>query len=295
MPIVLIPSGQATATATATLVQSVRWLLEDYPMQDELTQDIGASDTSFTVQNGNKWDNGVRLEFDDGTGEQMLVRDVSSNTISDARRGVYGTTASSHTSGCFLLREPRFGYTQITAAISQAVNWTRGQVWVPIEAELTPLTTGSHFYEVPSDFVGWIHVSQMQTNGLDNLELGTPRSGRAVLVKRGLDSTLSSTGTALWIPILDNTTEEINLTYGADVTADTVPEGPITTAIVHGACAILVGAKDAPRTGSDVSQGDTTVPVGSTLRTAAWFQSMYQQYIREARIDLINNGGRLHR
>jgi hypothetical protein len=295
MPIVLLPTSTGN-TALGTLVQRVRWLLEDYPMQDQMTVACVSSDTSITVATGSKWDIGAHIEWDDGTGDQALILGTSGTTLSPLRRSAFGTTAVDHAINTYLLRDPRFGYTQITQALTQVITaWFVGQVWVPTEVTLVPQTTGNFYYSVPADFIGWIKVTQLDTNSLGETDYATRGQGMPVKVMRGVDSALSSTGLALWIPRISNTTKNINLVYGVEVTTATVTEGPIAAAAVHGACALLVGAKDVPRTGSDVSQGDTTAQPGSTLRTAQWFQAQYQQYIRQARIDLINNGGRLHR
>jgi hypothetical protein len=290
MPVVIVPSQ--TGVALNELVRRTRFILEDYPLQDQIAVPVTTViQATVDILDKDTWDVGVRMEFDDGTGEQVWIGAQSGTTLQQLRRGAYGTTPALHNATCYVLREPAYGYTQISEALMRVCDTDfRNVLWAVTTGTATPTTTDV-IYPMPTGFQGIISITQRKTTTpTDSIDYLSKGSGLPVTILRDVDPNLSSSGIALRIPAVDNTTYPLQITYGADVTINSISDGPMAEAALMGACSRVVASKDAYRTRQDVSQGDATVTPGANVRTASWFWSQMLEARRRAKEELLRRG-----
>ena len=110
-------------TTLADIVNEVHLALLGFVTDQEqitpLTSSPTASATSFTVSDGTVVSAGL-IEVDE---ELMWCTSVSGATVNVSVRGMFGTTAASHTSGTsFVRNQPTFPRASIKQAINDAVN-----------------------------------------------------------------------------------------------------------------------------------------------------------------------------
>lgn len=289
MPVVIVAT--ASGVSHGELVRRTRFFLEDYPLVGHLTAATGPSDPTISVSETGSWAQGSRLEFDDDTFEQAHVGGKVSLTLTDLDRGMWGTTGVAHVSGCRLLKEPRFPGQMIFDTLTRIVeSELRGELWVDTLATATPVANDP-IYEMPDDFIGWKRITQMTTSSVASSQsYGVKGSGYGVKILYGVDDSLSTSGIALSIPAANNVTNPLQITYGAQITIDNVPDGAAANAAVLGAVSQLIALKDVPRTGKDVTLGGSSVQPGATLRTAAWFKQEALAAKRKARLELLRTG-----
>src|SRR4051812_25919763 len=108
----------------AAEVKNIRRLLQDEPLSDTLSASIAASSTlTMTVTDVTKFAVGTWWEFDDDTGDKVLVTDKDPSTsIVTIRRSYRGATAAGHASGATLIKQPRFEYDTVSQAINTVLD-----------------------------------------------------------------------------------------------------------------------------------------------------------------------------
>lgn len=257
----------------ATLATRLRPWLSDEPFFDTAAEAMDSSETGLDATDGGRWAVGDILEYDDATGERNLVTAVATNTLTVVR-GYDDSTATSHSTGVVLLKNPRFSYNSIVEALTRVVE---GELWPyayrVVTTSFTP-SAASNFYGMSATYMGLVSASQQDGSG-----------GLAVYGQKGtrlpvrehweLPPALSTSGIALSFPGgYANTTYPIYVAYRALVTTSSIEDGLMADVVSWGAASKLLAFADVSRTNQRIPEAET-IPPGSTLRTAAWFESKF--------------------
>lgn len=254
-----------------TLVQRVRSYLQDEPDEDYLIAAVStASTTDVSVAQPHKWREHDVLEFDDG--EQSKVRNSEANPLK-VQRGHNDTTATIHASAGVVLRNPGYPYHQISGAISRTLS---GRIWpygyAVRESLITPVANQTR-YAAPAGFIQIVSAEQ-QTTATDPtfVHYGSRRSALPLRVERGVP--VSGVGAIrLYFPRLDNTTNQILLTYKAYPTISDVTDGTFEDVVVYGALADILAAKEIQPVYTQDSQGVSIKR--PSHQNAAWFEARF--------------------
>lgn len=240
------------AVSNTTLIPRVRRWLDERPYVDVATAS-NASDTTLDVTDGADWEEGDIVEFQDD-GEQCLVRSVSGNTLT-VLRGWNGTTAAGHTS-ITVFKSPQYTYYNILQSIDSAIDKLWPYAYKVATTTITPDSNTLWYNLTVSNFIDLVSVQQVygsvdQAVGV----FGQKGSGRSVVLGRNLPSSLAVTdGIALQFPygFWDNS-NDVLVTYRTYITgtADIEDDGrlPVADAVVFGATAFLLQAKESERVG----------------------------------------------
>jgi hypothetical protein len=237
LPIVSTPGAASTPLSgntvlPITLVARLRRLLKDEPWEDTVSVAIGASDTTVQFTNPTKWAPNCIAEI--GTEELHISPQATplANPIT-VRRAYHATTATAHAVGDVVLKDARIEYHVASEAITAvATRDLEPYIYTAGLITITPSTT-TDLYEVSdTNFRGIIGATQLSTGSVTD-------SNRypAVKVERNVPSSISASGIALRFPWTFDSTNDINVTYAAAITADTIPEGEVADLIVLGAAA----------------------------------------------------------
>jgi hypothetical protein len=260
------------AVSNTTLIPRVRRWLDERPFVDVATA-ASAGTTTVSVSDGADWEEGAILEFQDD-GEQCLVRSVASNNLT-VIRGWNGTTAAAHSS-ITVFRDPQYTYYNILQAIDSAIDKLYPYAYKVASTTVTPAPTTTVWYNLAvSDFIDLIAVEQVYGSTNQSLGVfGEKDSGRPVLLRRNIPSSLAATdGIALRFPAgFWNNSNDVTVKYRTFITgtADIEDDGrlPVADAVVFGATAFLLQAKESERVGEG-EDSETSRSVRTGARAAA--------------------------
>lgn len=285
MPIILggsVGTGSAALSyaTVAQLIARCRWRLEDRPLETVTTGTITDSAATLTVADGTLFGStgGDWFEWDDATYEEAMVASVSGNTLTlTGGRGHLGSTAAAHGSGVKLLIRPRYPRQQLYQAILNALAGTWPRFYSPVTQSLSSLSISTKLYEANSDAEGIIGATQKTTSTTtDVAEYRDPYSTHwdgvsyyPIKLRRFQPTATFASGKAWYIPILDNTTNAITVTYPAIPTITTVIEGLMADWIVCRAVAEVAMNKQLPRTSQDMAASDDNTAPLDMARLAA--------------------------
>lgn len=255
------------------LVQRIRYELEDHPFEDKITLSTTAIASTITVPDGTKWAKGVRLEWDDLSGEIDSVFGVAGNVLTLRRP----PDAVAHAANSYVLRAPRFEYKQIVEAMNRVLHaemWP--YVWAVKTTRVTPVS-GTNLYSVPSDLIDLISVTQATNDTNQYSVYGGTGSGLPVSVLHGLTETTFGSGQALYLPSVASTSEEIFVIYRAIPSLSDIEDGMMADTLVYGACSRLVGSKATKRIVGDATMGEQTTQSPDTLQVALWYEDQFRR------------------
>ena len=281
------------AYSQATLIQRVRYLLQDTPATDNvLTTDYTAGVLTMRVTDATLYDKGDIIEFL-ADGDTFLIDSTSGTTLTFLAAGLSwdGSTNASHAIGKAFVLRPAFRYLAIVEAIDDTLQelWPYG--WKTLTDTLTPVS-GTLFYDAAtSTTLGMDLVDATQkTTETDPRPryYGGFKNPYTIELIRGLPTTIAASTVGYRVPLLHNTTNTIAVRVRARLT-NTVSGGnysdiptvalggqSLIDCVVYGACARLIENTEAPRvTQSDVTQGDRSVGPQARLRSGSYFHQRY--------------------
>lgn len=134
------------ATSAATLVQRVRRYLRDWPDADALSASVTSSATTITVSNGALFTANWPIEVDQ---ELMLIRSVSSNTLT-VKRGARGSTAASHAASAAVLNKPHWSTVEILDALNAGLDAAFPLLYKPVLDTSLTILNDTYEYTVPN-------------------------------------------------------------------------------------------------------------------------------------------------
>jgi hypothetical protein len=278
------------AFSKATLVQEVRYALNDTPPADSITGSYSAAGLTLSVADATLYDKGDILEFKTD-GDTFLVDSASGTTITMIAAGLSwdGSINANHASGAIFFLRPAFRYLQIVEAIEETILtlWPYG--YKAVTDTLTPVA-GTKWYDAATSTTNGIDIidavqRDTNTTAPGVVFYGGRRNFLKITLHKNLPTAVATSGQGYEVPKLHNTTYTISVRVRAKLTAavsggnySDLTAGTLTDAIVYGACARLTENSEIPRVSqSDVSMGDATVNPGARLRDGAYFDEKYRR------------------
>lgn len=134
------------AESAASLVKRTRRFLRDWPDQDTISASLTSSATSVTVTNGALFAANSPIEIEN---ESMLVRSVSTNTLT-VERGAFGSTAATHATGLPVLIRPAYFTVEILDAINQAIQACYPRIYQEVLDTTLTIADAVYEYTVPN-------------------------------------------------------------------------------------------------------------------------------------------------
>lgn len=274
------------ATVSET-VAAIRRILQDRPVRARLDGAIASTTTeTFSVDSGEEalFKVGEVWEHDDSNGstsatssEQRRVTAVTGTTIT-AERGYNSSTAATHADNTYLIKEPRWAYDRVYAAINAVlrVDLLQNGVFEIVSHEVTS-NVGSTTYDAPTSSCERIlDIYQYVTSGQPTQPITGFTQYRAV------DTDISATGKEF--QILDNrgvpgsAKYYINCVHPLAVTT----LAPRQEFLLHmGAAAYLLGWEEPKRTAGPTNQGDRTVQPGRQAQLASYYRNEFLRLLRQ--------------
>lgn len=274
------------ATVSAT-VSAIRRILQDRPIRAQLAAAITSTTAeTFTVSSEEAplFKAGEWWEHDDANGstsstsaEQRRIISIAGTTIT-AERGYNSSTAATHLISTYLVKEPRWSYDRVYAAINAVlrVDLLQNGVYEIVSHEVTSLV-GTTTYDAPTSSCERIlDIYQYPTAGQPT------RPVTAFTQYRSVDSDVSATGKEF--QIYENAGQPGVATYYINCVH---PLAVTTLAarqefLVHmGAAAYLLGWEEPKRTAGPTNQGDRTVQPGRQAQLAAYYRNEFLRLLRQ--------------
>lgn len=230
----------------ATLVQRIRYELGDRPWEDTGTASTGSS--TITSASTGDWVEGDIGEFVED-GDTFRVVSESGGTIT-ATRSYWGTTGASHAASSRILKNPRYGFVEITNAIEKVIQGRLlfPKVYKKVADTVTPDTT-STWFDLAADALGLIRV--VQRYGSSNSVLGfygERHQSYRVGFRRNLPTALVTSGVGLRFPDgFYHSSNVVSVDYAAKITdtiataaySDLTDGDAVVEAIIYGTVAEL--------------------------------------------------------
>lgn len=134
-------------TTAATLITRTRRYVRDWPVQDTLTADVtDTTSTSLTVADGTAFPANWTIQIDD---EAFAVTATGTGTTVPVRRGWYGSTAATHTTGAAILIRPAFTNVEILDALNSALDACFPLIYRPVATDWTGINSTDYEYSIP--------------------------------------------------------------------------------------------------------------------------------------------------
>ena len=274
------------ATVAGTVAE-IRRLLQDRPVRARLDGAISSTTTeTFAVDSGEEalFKVGELWEHDDANGattstssEQRRIISVSGSTIT-AERGYNSSTAATHADNTYLIKEPRWTYDRVYAAMNAVlrVDLLQNGVFEIVSHEVTS-NVGSTTYDAPTALCERIlDIYQYVTSGQPTSQISGFTQYRTV------DSDVSATGKEF--QILENrgvpgtAVYYINCVHPLQVTTLASRQ----EFLLHmGAAAYLLGWEEPRRTAGPTNQGDRTVQPGRQAQLASYYRNEFLRLLRQ--------------
>lgn len=280
----------------ATLIDRIRFHLGDKPW--ETTGSASDATSTITVEEDEDWAKGDVGEFvEDGDTFRVRTPNAADNSLT-AVRSYYGSTGASHDAGSRIFKNPKYGYNEITNAISTTIQaflpWPR--VYKVASDTITPSTTTT-WYDLASDVMGLINVYQLDDNTpTGRRHFGQHHQYNRVALDKHLPTSLVPSGIGLRFidPLLD-ADNTVYITYAAKIT-DTVTTGNYTDftdsnavveAVIFGSVALLQGSLELRKPRRAAAETNT-------LQAASYFNRVYHSALSQAEKELRQNSPLMH-
>lgn len=266
-----------TYLATA---QKIRRILQDYPDRTYLSANITDTTTkTFTVNDISKFSKGSVWEHADYAEVSAELREVetvdpSGGTVT-ASRGYADSTAATHLSASYMVKDPKYRYDLILQAIDTVLDrdlWDRG-IFDIIEHIVTSSATSSAYNAPTTSCMEWLWVYQRI------ISTDPPRSViDFTRLPRNVDTTLWANGKVF----------EINGNWGTPGTANyyvnckhRLAIGTLSTQqerIVQWlACAYLLEWTEPKRLSGPTNQNDRTIKPGQGIGDAQYYRALAER------------------
>ena len=288
------------AYSRATLVQRIRYLLQDTPAADNITGAYTAAGLTLTVTDATLYDKGDLLEFK-ADGDTFLVNSAAGTTVTMLAAGLSwdGSTNADHASGAAFFLRPAFRYLAILEAIEDTILELWPWAWKVTTDTVTPVS-GTRWYDAATSTttaMDIIDATQRDTAASPSqgvVRYGGRRNPYTISLERSLPTAVAASTVGYHIPMVHNTTYTIAVRVRARLlTTFTTPnyvdlvEGSMVEAVIYGAASRLLENTEVPRvTQQDVTQGDASVRPQALIRSAAYFRGLYFKARERARREL---------
>lgn len=264
----------------ATTVAAIRRLLNDNPDTTTTTASVAsAATTTVTVTDINKFAVGQEWEFDDDTGDVVLITAVTDSTSTiTMRRSHRDSTAAAHSSGVVMSKAPRYFYDTVQQAVNYVldVDLYHEGLYELQEHQVTTSAT-SDFYNSPAaGCLRFIDVYQKTAT------MTEPQRARLRFspLPTNADTSLYAAGKYFII-------EGNYGTAGSDVYYVTCAHAYAITTLSTAAqritellaTAYLLEWHEPRRLGGPNNQGDETVKPGASIGTAAYYRGLAEEMI----------------
>jgi hypothetical protein len=279
-------------TTTALTVAAIRKILNDVPVEDYLDAAIAStSATTFTPTDETLYAVGDEWEFDDDTGEVVLIRAFDPDTpTATVKRGHRDSVAATHADETVLLKNPRHFYDTISQAIQTVIDsdlYDNG-VYDLIEHIVTS-SVNSTYYAAPSTSCEeWLAVYQVAGTAVEPTWFGSSNFTR---YPKNVDTTLYATGKVFQINRQDGVggTDPYYVTCAHRLTLATLNAAQ-EDIVRFLACAYLLEWSEPRRLQGPTNQGDRTVRPGQAVGTAAYYRQLAERLIQneKARLRKLN-------
>jgi len=262
----------------STTVAAIRRLLNDDP--DETTTSASVSTTAattVTVTDITKFATGQTWEFDDDSGELVLITAVADSTSTiTMKRGHKDTTAATHSSGVVMMKEPRYYYDTVSQAVNYVLDsdlYSEGLFELQ-EHQVTSSATSDYYNAPAAGCLRFLDVYQKTSSMYE------PKRSRLRYSEfpTNADSTLFANGKYFII-------EGNYGTAGTDIYYVTCAHAMTITTLTTASqrivellgTAYLLEWTEPRRAQGPTNQGDTTVRTGTNIGTAAYYRSLAEE------------------
>lgn len=283
--------------AKATLVQQVRYVLQDTPAVDNITAGYTAAGTSLTVADATLYNKGDILEFV-ADGDTFLVDSGASTTITMKAAGLGwdGSTNANHANGAAFYIRPAYPYLKIVEAIDANILDLWPYAWKSVTDTITPVS-GQYYYDAATSTTSamdLIDATQRTAASANIVRYGEWDTGYPITLERGLPTALATSTVGYYIPYFADYTNTVAVRVRAKLTNTVtssnyvdVTAGKMVDTLVYGAASRLLENSEFPRISrNDVSMGDATVGPSARLRSAAYFYQRYTTLRDELKYEL---------
>ena len=276
-------------TTIAAQVKIIRRLLQDEPLTDVLAASIAASSTTtMTVTDVTKFAVGQWWEFDDDTGDKVLITAVNTSTsVCTIRRSYRGSTGAAHSNAAVLAKQPRFEYDTVSQAINTVLDSDLDgeNIYDLIEHQVTSSATTDYYNAPATACERFLDVYQKTASML------SPRRGHLWFspLPTNADTALYANGK--YFVIQGNYgvagTDIYYVTCHHPLAIGTLTSGQ-ERIVQFLACAYLLEWTEPKRLAGPNNQGDTTVKPGDANRTAAYWRSLAEEQMSKEQQRLKN-------
>lgn len=274
------------AVTVATFVQQARDLLEDNPWRDYESGALASGGTALTVADGTDWQEGDIVEWSDG--DQAYVRSVAGNILT-LKRNINGITATGHSDGDEVFKNPRFSYYRIQRAGQTVMKMLFPWAWQVTSATVTTTATTEWHDLGDSDALDLVQVSQLYGSSSQYVGVYGRRVNNynyAISFARNLPTALVASGVGFRFPGGKfSPTNSLKVDY-RERFQGTVSGGSFTElsddeglyCVVLGTVAQLVSATDITRsTQEDTTMADSSVNVGQRTRVGGYWYDLHRE------------------
>lgn len=273
------------ATVSAT-VAAIRSILNDRPVRARLSAAITDTTTeTFTVDSGDAslFKVGDIWEHDDANGstsatssEQRRITAVN-GTLVQAERGYNGSTAATHLTTTYLIKEPRWTYDRVYRALSTVLSTDllNAGVYEIVEHQVTSSASTNTYASPTSSCERILEVYQRINSG------DAPQYLSTWVNYKNVDTAIASTGKAFQVyenrGVPGTATYYVNCVHPLATTTLSTRQEPL----VHfGAAAYLLGWEELRRSAGPTNQGDRTVQPGREAQLASYFRAEFQRLLK---------------
>ena len=274
-------------TTMALTVAAIRRILQDDPDSTTTAGSIAAAGTAtVAVADIGKFAVGQTWEFDDDTGDTVLITAIADSTATiTMRRGHRDSTAAAHSSGVVMLKDPRYSYDEISQAVNFVLDSDLYQegIFDLIEHQITSSASTDHYNAPSTSCQKFLDVYQMPASGTEpqRTDLHYTPEGRNV------DTTLYANGK--YFVIQGNAgvpgTDLYYVTCAHKLTITTLTTSEERIVQLLGAAYVLEWTEPR-RLGGPTNQGDETVRPGASMATAAYLRGLAEELMSKVKREL---------
>jgi len=221
---------------------------------------------------------GEMWEHDDGSPEQREITDVDISTpLITGIRGSNGSTAATHLTSTYLIKEPRFTHNLITDAVDQALdNDLFPHVYEIVEHQVTSSAT-TNAYNAPATACEQFLDVYQRTDAT----FVPKRAGiRYSVYPQNVDTALWSNGKVFEIyGGKRDGTEKYYVNCAHRLAIGTLLTRQETLVRMR-TCQYLLEWTEPRRLAGPTNQGDRTVRPGAALQTGAYYESEFRRHLR---------------
>lgn len=271
----------------ASTVAAIRRIVNDEPDETTATAAITTTAaTTVTVADIAKFAAGQTWEFDDGSGEQILITNITETTDTiTMKRAHRGSTAATHLDDCVMLKSPRFAYDTVTQAVNTVLDADLYQegLFDLAEHQITSSGVTDHYNAPTTGCMEFLDVYQKTSVMLEparerlqwskyprNVDTSLYANGKYFIIQGnygdpGVDLYYISCAEKLQVGTLDASEERI---------------------VQFLSCAYLMEWGEPRRIAGPTNQGDTTVKVGSGIAVAQAYRALAEELMTKKRREL---------